>query len=455
MIKKSLALLVVVLSIITTSFCQQIVRRPFLGAKLSTVNDSILNIHSLKNGVKVLEITEPWCSKYHKLKSGDIIISVNNQPTTSSRELGNLIKTKRSGEAIEFKVYRNNKIRTLKGKLPAKPLETSETHDIIYDQFSFNQGQIRVIVDKPRTNKKTPAILFIQGYTCSSLDKAGDNHPYIKLVKGLCEKGYTVMRMEKPGMGDNYNTDSCNEIDFHTEVESFALALEKLKSYDFVDKENVFIWGHSMGGIIAPIIASQQQVKGVIVYGTTILPWRDYIYNMLRVQPLLMDADPVENEQNMKTYAKLLYSLFIDKKNPEELSAQDTTMSKLLNEGFGYDGNGHIWTRNYKYIVQIDDYNMFDVWSRVKSNVFVFWGDADLEAFSEWDHKKIVDVVNKYNPGKATYYNIKNTTHAFAKVESMKHGIKNRDWNYITTHFNNQVIDESSNWIEKIVSKQK
>lgn len=439
--------------ITSTIYSQQIVRRASLGVKLKTANDSVLKANSITQGVSVIEIANHDFAKLHKLKKGDVLLSADGNQLSKSSEVISYLKTKRSGDVISFNIIRNNKRKIIKSKLPAAPKEKSDDHDIIYDQFTFNQGSIRVIVDKPRTKEKVPAILFIQGYTCGSLDNRGENHPYIKLAKSLCEKGYAVMRMEKSGEGDNVNTPPCESIDFHTEVETFALALEKLKSYDFVDKDNVFIWGHSMGGIIAPIIASQQKVKGVAVYGCTITPWRDYVNDLFRVQSIISGADPVENEKGMKTYADVIHKLFIEKQSPMEI-AKDSIMNEALVNGFGYDGNGHLWTRNYKYMIQIDDYNLFEMWSKVTGDVLVFWGDADIEAFSEWDHKQIADVVNKYHPGKGTYYNIKNTTHAFAKVESMQHGLENRDWNYITTHFNNEVVDVTNQWMQKIINQK-
>ncbi len=432
---------------------QEIVRKGFLGARIVTANDSVLKSNSIKHGVLIDKIVKKEYSKKHKLREGDILISINGKRCTKARDVTTILKDKRSGNEVTFNIIRKKREKTIKGILPAKPMEKSDKHDIIYDQFSFNKGAIRVIVDKPKTDKKVPAVLFIQGYTCSSLDNTSPDHPYIKLVKGLCDKGYAVMRMEKPGMGDNYNTSDCSEIDFHTEVEAFSLALEKLKTYDFVDKDNVFIWGHSMGGVIAPIIAAQQNVKGVAVYGCTIRPWRDYLNDLFRIQSIMVGADPVENDKGMKAYAKILYGLFIDKKHPD-LLAKDPELKEALKNGFSYDGKGHIWTRHYKYIVQIDDYSLFEQWSKVKSNVLVFWGDADLEAFSEWDHKQITDVVNKYNPGKATYYNIKNTTHSFAKVKSMQHGIKNRNWKYITSNFNQEVIEATYNWMNNVIKNK-
>ncbi len=67
--------------------------------------------------------------------------------------------------------------------------------------------------------------------------------------------------------------------------------------------------------------------------------------------------------------------------------------------------------------------------------------------------RSIVEVVNQSNPDKAELYVVENTTHAFSKVESMKHGIENRTAAYMFEHFNNEVILKSDEWIQKVLSK--
>jgi len=43
-----------------------------------------------------------------------------------------------------------------------------------------------------------------------------------------------------------------------------------------VDQDNVFIVGHSMGGVFAPILAAEFPVKGIAVYGTVVKTWTEY-----------------------------------------------------------------------------------------------------------------------------------------------------------------------------------
>jgi len=59
-------------------------------------------------------------------------------------------------------------------------------------------------------------------------------------------------------------------------------------------------------------------------------------------------------------------------------------------------------------------------------------------------------MVNHYHPGNATYMELHNTNPSFAKVESLRHGLENRDWGYVTTHFNEEVVERSADWISSL-----
>jgi len=447
-------LIIIVLS--QLCFSQQLKRRAYLGIRVKNINDSISQKYKISQGVYIDTLIDITRVKTNNLLTGDIILGINDSGIINVKQFINIVSSKREGDKADFDILRNGKKKKLIIVFPPYPYETSETTEIIYDNFTFNAGLIRVIVDKPKQvllkEEKLPAILFIQGYTCGSLDNIDDMHPYIQLIKRLCEKGYVVMRIEKPGDGDCYNTPACEDIDFHTEVDVFEEGLNKLKSFNFVDTAKVFIWGHSMGGIIAPIIASRNSLKGIIVYGTVIEPWREYLVEMFRVQNPLFGVDPVENENNMINYYRIIHSLFIDKKKPAEI-AEDTVLLRLLTDKMEYDENNRIFSRNYKYLVQIDDYNLTEAWSKTNAYVLSMWGDADIEAFSRYSQETIVDVVNHYHPGKAEFMVMKGTTHSFAKVESLKDGIKNYNWQYITENFNNDVVEKTDQWINKILAE--
>ncbi|MCD4833088.1 MAG: PDZ domain-containing protein [Bacteroidales bacterium] len=447
---KTILSIIALIFLFQISSSQELKRRAYLGVYGTEITDSVADIYNINSGISIDSLKNTKLAKKHKLLPTDIILSINGNDVKTMHDLKHQVSLSSGGDKVNYRIIRKGKIKEITGIYPAFPYEKSETHEIIYDNFKFDSGQIRVIVDKPKKQGKLPAILFIQGYTCSSIDNVGNKHPYIQLVKGLCDKGYVVMRIEKPGIGDCSNISKCNDIGFKTETEAFLKGLQKLKSYDFVDTSQVFIWGHSLGGIVAPIIANQEKVNGVIVYGTTLKPWREYLIEMFRVQNPLLGVDYVENENNMLDYHKIIHALFIDKNKPS-LIAKDTALSIIFKELMFYDGEERIWGRNYKAFIEIDDYNLTKCWSKTDANVLVFWADADIEAFSKYDHETIVDVVNRYHPSKGKFIHLKNTTHAFAKVKSMQHGIENRTWKYMTENFNKEVILKTDEWIKEVI----
>ena len=74
-----------------------------------------------------------------------------------------------------------------------------------------------------------------------------------------------VYRIEKPGMGDSISEKPCRDIDFTTESKAFLQGLNALKTHTQVDPDKVFLFGHSLGVLHAPVIAKQSPVKALLV----------------------------------------------------------------------------------------------------------------------------------------------------------------------------------------------
>ena len=44
-----------------------------------------------------------------------------------------------------------------------------------------------------------------------------------------------------------------------------------------IDSENIFLFGHSLGGVTAPLIAAEVPVRGIINYGSVATTWYEYL----------------------------------------------------------------------------------------------------------------------------------------------------------------------------------
>ena len=282
---------------------------------------------------------------------------------------------------------------------------------------------------------------------CYSLDNIG-KHPYGQVVEKLSERGYSVVRVEKPAMGDCFNTPDCFEIDYSTELEAFEAGFQKMITYDFVDKDNVYIFGHSLGGYEAPMVDKNRTAKGIIVCGTGLKTWYEYIIEMFRFQNPIAGVDYLENEKVVTDMIKILYDYLVLKKTPQEI-AVTPEIKKVMMDYMEYDGNNQVWSRHYKFWQELNDLNMPLVWKNVKANVLIIRGEGDFEAFSNREHEDIEKIVNTYNPGKAKFVLIPNMDHGFATAKTPEESFRNKSIpGYYYNNFNDEVINVISDWIE-------
>lgn len=448
---KKLLLPFVFLLIVSTAYSQNLTRKAFLGMRLVDVNDSIkstLNLNS-EDGLAVTNVTANSTADKLGVKINDVLTSVNDVKTNTVKEYREAVKNFREKMQVKFNVIRGGENLALNGITEPLPQEKSDSYDVIYDEVKFKDGYLRMITTRPKKEGKFKTILFIPGYMCYSLDNLG-KHPYGQVVDKLSERGYCVVRVEKPAMGDCLSTPDCFEINYSTELEAFETGFQKMLTYDFVDKDNVFVFGHSLGGYEAPMVDKNRIAKGVIVCGTGLKTWYEYIIDMFRFQNPIAGVDYIENEKVVTDMIKVLYDYLVLKKHPKDLAVTEE-LKKEMKENLEFDGGDQVWARHYTFWQELNDLNMPQIWKDVKANVLIIRGEGDFEAFSNKDHEDIEKIVNTYNPGKGRFLLIPNMDHGFATSKTPEESFKNKSVpGYYYNNFNDAVIDEISKWIESL-----
>ena len=458
---KNLALLLLLsLGLCFSAMAGGLKRKGSIGVQLAPVNDSIATANKMDKpmGFFIAGVFPKSTAANAGIESGDILVGVNGVELVDYNAFSDPKAKFKEGDKVTFTVLRKGKKKELSGNAIGKPYETSEKWEVIYDDVDFQGGKLRSIVTKPKGEGKHPAILIIPGFTCSSLDNLPEWHPYRRVVDGFSERGYVVYRVEKPGLGDCEGTPDCVDIDVLTETDAFTAGYKQLLTYDFVNQDEVFIFGHSMGGVIAPLIAAREHPKGVIVYGTSAEPWMEYLFRMLRFQNPRMGVDYLDNEKDMKLYHSLLYKHFIEKKSPQELNEENPEYGRLLKRDFWWDGGDLMFTRHYKFQQSIQDLNMAEAWAGVNSYVLSMAGESDLEIVDPDSHKEIVRIVNTYNPDKATFALLEETDHSFLKLGDMDKAFEVRfGGEYkkaMMENFNFGMLDEMDEWMQKVKKKE-
>jgi pimeloyl-ACP methyl ester carboxylesterase len=243
----------------------------------------------------------------------------------------------------------------------------------------------------------------------------------------------------------------CSEVDLATDIESFDAGYNYMAQLSFVDKNNLYIWGHSMGGIIAPEIAKRHHPKGVMVFGTTFRPWSEFLLEMHRVQkPLLENQTYLQTEDFMRKIQKIYYEFFILKKTRDELLKTPEYKDLVVSE-LGYkEGSNDMWGRHWTFWPQIDSLNLAQSWQAISCPVLILHGAADYESCSIVEPQLITKAVNEKHPGNATMVVVPELDHFMMKSKDWEEARDNfKAQQYVKGNFNYSIAEETINWLKQ------
>jgi pimeloyl-ACP methyl ester carboxylesterase len=232
--------------------------------------------------------------------------------------------------------------------------------------------------------------------------------------------------------------------------------LLKLKE---VDTGKIFLFGHSMGGVTAPLVAEKFQPKGVVVYGTVFKPWLEYLMDAYLLQPQLYGSDLSVLRDSLEMYKPYIYEYFYGQKSIEELcKTKEGRMAMDLIMGYDVKTKVGVSGRAPSVHKEMNQYNLAKAWGNTRSYVLAIYGECDIAAIHPNDHQALINHVNKVNPGKGQFWLAPNTTHTFEEIGTMDTFIK---WQsnmqeylkYAATKFNPKVFDYTCNWMKEILLK--
>jgi len=403
---------------------------------------------NVSNGIIIDSIIPSGTFAALKLHKGDIITELNSNKISSTETYGKIASSIRADDNIEVKFTRDQKNMTAKGFAIIRPYELSDIADVQYDWVKFRKGALRAITRKPKGKNDLPCILLIPGYGCGSIENYSSSYNG-KLINEWLKAGYAVVTIEKSGLGDSYNCEPCSEADLATDIESFDAGYKYMEQLPFVDKNNLFIWGHSMGGIIAPEVAKLHNPKGVMVFGTTFRPWSEFLLEMHRVQkPLLENLSYQETETFVRKIQKIYYEFFVLRKTREQL-LQNPEYKDLVISELGYkEGSNDMWGRAEPFWPQIDSLNLAQSWQALTCPVLILHGASDYESCSIAEPQLIKAAVNAVHPGNATMIIVPQLDHFMMKSANWEEARDNFNKQlYNKGNFNYSIAEETIKWL--------
>jgi dienelactone hydrolase len=159
------------------------------------------------------------------------------------------------------------------------------------------------VLTLPNTKFAVPAIVLVQGSGPQDQDETiGPNKPFKDLAWGLASQNIAVLRYVK--RTKQYGADSKGDAPFTVkdEVTDDAIAAVALLSkIPEINKKQIYVLGHSLGGMLAPRIATQDpQIAGIIVMAGTARPLEKVVIDQINYISNLTPEKTPENQKQIE-----------------------------------------------------------------------------------------------------------------------------------------------------------
>lgn len=416
-------------------------RRPTLGAQVLPVTDAERadSRAQFEGGVRLGNIFPGTSAEGAGLTSGDILLSIDGQSLHAPTEIGPLLKQLGSNKTVPVELVRNERREIIPMLLRPAPRESADDFDVVYDAVTIDGFKRRVVLTKPHTPGKHPLFVLIGGLGCYSVDPLqGGMLPYKEILYAMTREGFCTLRVEFTGMGDSEGP-PCAEQGFHDEVHGFVEGIKAMNRYDFIDMSKVILFGHSMGGLVGPEVATQIPVQGIVALATGAIDWTEYELINQRRQLVLegVDYDSIETACKVKTQA--LYQLAWEGKPSKDIIKEHPEWEGYLT-----------YPVSDKFMRDLVVMSPATALKEMDAKILFIYGTSDFVTAAN-EHLYGMDIVNRYHPGHATYQEIDDFDHFLLRTPDQKSSFENLTGGMPNKEFNADVIPVIAKWAKETV----
>lgn len=305
----------------------------------------------------------------------------------------------------------------------------------------------------PKNKKNFPVVVLITGSGQQNRDEEIFGHKsFWVIADDFAKKGIAVLRLDDRGIGGSNkgNNNTPTSQNFATDINA-AVNFLALKGY-----KNIGLAGHSEGGMIAPMVASQNnKVKFVISMAGPGIPIEELLQLQSRAVAKLdgaSDADLKMNEElNRKLYAVIKNPKSNDlkseiktilseelKKLPKEQLPPESEIEKMLESEAKQISN--------PWFVYFLKFNPDDYWSKLKIPVLALNGSLDSQVTSKENLAGIKSSLEKAKNKSFEIIEFPNLNHPFQEAKT---GAVS-EYAELEQTISPAVLDKMSSWILKL-----
>jgi fermentation-respiration switch protein FrsA (DUF1100 family) len=210
---------------------------------------------------------------------------------------------------------------------PKRPYPYAE-HEVTFENEKAGV-KLAGTLTVPRGQGPFPAVVLLSGSGPQDRDETIFGHkPFLVLADHLTRHGIAVLRLDDRGVGGS--TGDTFKATLNDLASDALTAVAFLKARKQIDPAKIGLVGHSEGGLVAPLVASQSKdVAFIVLLAGTGLPGEDILY--LQGQAILkaLGLSDREMKQQRKAQELIFTSL---KEEPDDAKAKKLILKRLADE---------------------------------------------------------------------------------------------------------------------------
>lgn len=305
-------------------------------------------------------------------------------------------------------------------KLP--PYADSTTYTETYTYVGQKERQLAAVVTTPKNATKFPMVVFVHGSGPSDMDETiGPNKPFKDIAAGLASNGIGSIRYVKRTL--IYAKDFDSTFTTKEEVSDDALsAIALAKTVQGADTKSFYVFGHSLGGMLAPRLATLvPDLKGIVIAAAPARKLTDIIIDQNKYLVELSKDTTALMQQNLKNAIT------------EIEKSRFTTLGSIKPDSLVLGLPATYW-------IDLNNYDQLETAKNLKQRLYILQGGNDFQVaeidFNLW--KTALD--NKSNATLKLYPMLNHLLSA-----QMEKGTVAQY--QIFANVDQQLVDDLSNWI--------
>ncbi len=192
-----------------------------------------------------------------------IIQGIPGNPTLKGTLEADLISGtfSQNGTDFDFSVERSEEAIS-----SVKPQDPVEPYPYLAEELSFKSGDISIAgtLTLPEGKGPFPAVIMITGSGPQNRNEELMGHrPFLVLADAITRAGFAVLRTDDRGIGGTGG--KLDDVSYDDLAKDVLSEIDFLKARADIDPERIGLFGHSEGGYIAPLVASQSEDVAFVI----------------------------------------------------------------------------------------------------------------------------------------------------------------------------------------------